>query len=427
MKQIIIYFMLFVLTVASLIGLMLASDSSAVAQGNPTPASSMTDTTDFYRRPAIVEGDAEWIMGVHTFESHYPDGMNFTAEASSSVGDIESASVLWSYVPGQQRRMAAELDEETGFWNANWEPDVSTPPWVAVNYHWRFADAEGNLYQSEWFTGEEYSDTTRTWERFESDDIIIFLQEGFDAEVATMSIQAMEFQRDLFLEAWGQLLPYKPRAVFFRSQSAFNEWRLPTNMDAPDTGGIVIGQTLSNFGVTIQFPYNEEFEQLAWATVPHEVAHMYQAEFISPPSAGLKAWWTEGQATFFEAQQDYDYEQRVRELVRIQDIEPLFDGSGPDPSGEGEDGLVRYGYDVGYTFIKWFTDEYGLDGHREVVHLIEDGSSLAQALEMVTGMPILEVERAWRSWIGLRGDAATLFPTPTFYNPLLRTPEATAN
>ncbi|MCI0712513.1 MAG: hypothetical protein L0154_20320, partial [Chloroflexi bacterium] len=269
MKQIIIYVTIFALTVALLIGLILAGGSTVVAQGEPTPASSMADTTDFYNRPAVVEGDAEWTMGVHTFESHYPEGMTFTAEANSSAANVESASVLWSYVPGQQRRMTAELDNETGFWVAEWEPDVSTPPWVAVNYHWRFADAEGNLYQTEWFTGAEYSDTTRTWERFESDDIIIFLQEGFDSEVATMSIQAMEVQRDLFLEAWGQLLPYKPRAVFFRSQSAFNEWRLPTNMDAPDTGGIVIGQTFSNFGVTIQFPYNEEFEQLAWATVPH--------------------------------------------------------------------------------------------------------------------------------------------------------------
>lgn len=93
-----------------------------------------------------------------------------------------------------------------------------------------------------------------------------------------------------------------------------------------------------------------------------------------------------------------------------------MEGSGPNPSGSGPDGRVRYGYDVGYTFFKWLSDNYGLEGgHRQVMDMIREGSSRDEALETVTGMTVLEIEQAWRLWLGASIEVPRLIPTPTIH------------
>ena len=388
------------------------------AQDNPTPSADTAPTArevyqDFYLTPAEITGTADWTIDTQTFTSNYPSGFKFTINAASTGADIINATVFWSYVPGQQRRLSAVLDEETGFWVADYHVDESLPPWLAVNYHWRFGDEAGNTYRSEWFTGDEYADNTRNWSRIEGEDIIIFLQEGLDTALADESLKAMEAQRETYRTAWGDLLSYKPRVILFLDQITFNEWRQGFVQRADI---IIVGQTSGSWGATVQLFWLSDVDDLAWGTVLHEIAHLYQDEFTRRAGlAGATGWWSEGQATFFELHQQYDYEDRVRTLALTGNLEPLMEGSGPNPGGSGPDGRVRYGYDVGYTFFEWLADNYGLEGHRAVMDMIRDGSSRNEALESLTGMTILEIEQAWRIWLGASPEVPRLIPTPTIY------------
>ena len=90
---------------------------------------------------------------------------------------------------------------------------------------------------------------------------------------------------------------------------------------------------------------------IAYGTVLHEIAHLYQDAFTFMPAGN---WFIEGNATFFERQQYYDYEAAVDAAAAGQ-LPALLEGTGP-----GVSGVTRAGYDIGYTFWVWLTDNYGL-------------------------------------------------------------------
>lgn len=390
-------------------------DGSSTPTPNPEATPNRNSPEVFYSDPPEIEGDAEWTLTDRTFTSFYPTGFEFTAVASSSTGDITNATVVWSHAPRQLRRRSAELDEDEGIFRARWNHDEDAPPWVAVTYQWQFTDEEGNTYISEWFQGEEYYVPEGGWERFESDDIIVFVQDGLPSDTGQQTLDAMAAQRETFRQAWGGLLSNKPRAILFNSVATFQEWQAGTN------NPLVAGLTSSEWGGTAQRLTSGGAVDLAWGTVLHEVGHLYQIEyagFFFPAGS----WWLEGNATFFELNQQYDYEQRVRNIAANGNLPVLLQGTGPNPAGTGPDGIGRYGYDIGFTFWKWLVLNYGLDIHYRIVETATTSTSRNDVLEEVLGIPSEQIEREWREWLGAAGDAPTLIPTPTFNFPPTVTP-----
>lgn len=220
-------------------------------------------------------------------------------------------------------------------------------------------------------------------------------------DLGQMVVDAMEQQRDLFEEAWGGLLPYKPRAILFGDYEAWEEWQITF------VNPRVIGTTSSDWGATVQRVSGTDYRDLAYGTVPHEIAHLYQNEFVGFLSA--VSWFNEGNATFFEANQQYDYLARVRDIAASGRLPNLLQDSGPSIRGTN----ARDGYDIGYTFFLWLTETYGIEAHRELMQAIRGGTGRNAALEQVTGLSLAEIESAWRVWLGASEVAPTLAPTPT--------------
>jgi hypothetical protein len=372
----------------------------------------------FYGGGPKIEGDAEWTVGDNTFESNYPVGFNFTVKVSSTGGDIVSARVIWSHNIGNRRSRPATWDPETGIASLDHVTATgeSVPGWVAINYKWSFEDASGNLYETEWFLGEEYEAHPDQWTRAESEDIIVFVEEGLPDEVADMTIDAMAAQRETYRQAWGGLLPFKPRAILFSNRTSWNEWRIG------ESASRVIGTTRDEWGATVQVISGGNAVDLAYGTVLHEIAHLYQGEFAGAFAIGT--WWNEGNATLFELNQQYDYESRVRNLAAMGELPTMLQGLGPGQQSTGADGRNRLGYDTGYTLWKYIVENWGLDAHREIIEAWRSGASRNEALETVLGISADELETRWRLWLGASGVAETPIPTPTFSNPLLRTPNA---
>ena len=398
---------------------------SAVAQDNGTatptaPAEDRLNGNDpavFYAGDAVIEGDAEWSLGELTFESFYPNGFVFTMKASSTGGDITDATVVWSHAPRNLNRRAAEYNEDEGIWVGSW-PGVAEseiPPWVAVSYQWRLTDEAGNTYVSEWFVGEEYYVTGANWRRYESEDIIVFVEGNLPEETGQLTLDAMAAQRETYRQAWGAVLSNTPRAILFGSRASWNEWRRGAQNNN------VIGITESRWGGIAQVLSGGGVFDLAYGTVLHEVGHLYQGEF-APSGFPAGTWWIEGNATFFELNQQYDYEQRVRNLARNGNLPVLLQGTGPGPSGISPDGLGRLGYDVGYTFWKWIAINYGLDAHYQIIEEVGRNRPRNEVLEEVLGLPVEEIESRWRVWLGASPVAPTLIPTQPFVFPPTVTP-----
>lgn len=398
------------------VGLQAAAQSGATP--TPTGLASLAQGTEAenpYDEPATITGDAEWGVVNLEFKSNYPNGFEFSARPTSSKGEVVSATVQWSHNPHADRARAfGEVDAETGIANAVW-PATSNrvPPWVAVNYRWSFTDSAGNSYQTEWVLGNEYEDTSREWTRAESEDIIVFIEEGMPAEVIDMTFEAMEQRRADFIALFGRQLAYKPRVMMFYNYDTFLEWR---ELTVNTNNTILAGQTTDYWGATVQVYLFGDIDQLAYSTVVHEIAHLYQADlydFRAPQ------WWIEGNATYFEIEPDYDYEQRVRDLALFYDIPPLLQGDGPVANDLGPDERGRLGYDIGYTFNEWLINNYGPEAHLKIVQMLEQGvyrtetEEFNMILEEVTGLPIAEIERQWRTWLGASAEAPTLIPTPT--------------
>ncbi|MBI5928869.1 MAG: hypothetical protein HY862_06150 [Chloroflexi bacterium] len=391
------------------------------ATATPTPTTSTPEATPKYDEPAYVEGgEAEWTLTDPTFTSHYPDGFQFEAFAKSSAGEVVSASIYYSHTPTfpEDARIRGEVDATTGkvtvVVDGREADDI--PPWVAINYRWRLLDSAGTIYWSDWLVGNEYSDSTHQWERQESEDLVIFVQVGFPKDAVDLAFEAMADARSLYIEAFGRLLSYKPRMMLFADEATFEEWRSP---DYALRGIDFIGQASGYWGAFIQLIYGDDIEDFAYGTVVHEIGHLYQYDLYE---SRAPSWWTEGNSTYLEMHQQYDYEGRVRDTIQFSPLESLFAGDGPDIFGNGPDGRSRWGYDVGYTFNKWLVDNYGWEAHRQLIALLAAPENLPayqindyfkQSLEQVLGLSTAEIESQWREWLGISGVVPTLPPTPT--------------
>ncbi|MCC7449783.1 MAG: hypothetical protein IT324_20350 [Anaerolineae bacterium] len=381
---------------------------SALAQGEVTPK-----TATPLPSPANNGGKAQWTVKNETFKSDYPNGFEFALEATSTGGKITGASVIWRHGPEASRTRVQGKIDANGKITARSEELPTLPQWVDVEYWWMLNDEAGNVYETP-HKHAEYADNTRKWHRAESDDVIVFWQDGLPDEVGQVTIDALQEARPMYLKNWGKLLNYKPRVILYLNHDAFEEWSPGVGTAA---GGVVrAGQTSQVWGGTVQvyFP-SQGVEGLAYSTVLHEVAHLYQ--YFNGGQVGDR-WIIEGNATFFEKYQDYDYLARVKQMARAGRLPTLQDG-GPTVSN-------RDGYDIGYAFFVWLTQTYGDDAHLKFWTLIAKGTSTRDALQQVTGLEFVEMETTFRKWLGAANpEAPTPLPTMSFDFPPTPTYEPT--
>lgn len=388
---------------------------STFAQTDPTPTAFVENwyldsdaewENTRFAEPGTSVGEANWVVADASFESNYPSGFTFRIKANSDMSDIVTASVIWSHTPNFLQREETSTIPSTGNIVIRYQVSDPTPPWVAVNYYWSFVDAKGNRYRTEWIVGQEYvPNDIENWVRVESEDVIIVAQDTLPQRAITQSIEAMETQRETFKRAWGGALSYKPRVILFDSRSDFNQW-----LGAFNTG--ILGITSEEWGATVQILDYDDITDLTYGTVPHEIGHLYQFDFVGEDGFPAGSWFTEGNATLFELTQMYDYEERVRNLARRGELPSLLDNSWR-ASFVGEDGIGRLGYDVGFTFWKWVVTRFGLEGHLAIVQELTKGVDRDEAIENALGMSLAEIEAEWALWLGADAPPPTPLPQPT--------------
>ena len=358
------------------------------------------------RQPEVIEGDAHWVVGDLMFEGEFPEGMTFSVKASSDAGSIVNARVVWTHAPGNntQRSRGASFNEETGRWVAEWPHDRGdVPPWVLVRYRWELTDEQGNRYLSA-EQDDVYADASNAerWHSAASDDVVVYwidLPDDFGAQ----TIEAMAAQREFYRQAWGGLLPYRPRVILYGT-SARTEYEEALGRQAAAGGGITTGTTSDDWGGTIQYAmFGDTASELSYGTVLHEVAHLYQGEFAHLPVG----WFIEGNAEFFSLARGLDYRQWGRQ--RLISGDPLSFAHGFSIRGR----TFRDGYQLGATVFDYLVETYGLDAHRQVWELIGRNVPSLEAIERVTGLTIEQFELDWRRWMGVDGPPPTLAPSPT--------------
>ncbi|MBN2471701.1 MAG: hypothetical protein JXN59_13350 [Anaerolineae bacterium] len=391
----------FLLVVLLSLGLILALPGAALADGDEQLGSEPQP-----RAPEVVEGSAAWLVGDMRYQGEFPEGMTFEIKAASDAGPIVNARVVWTHAPGNNTRRSrgAEFNEATGHWVAQWPHNRGdVPPWVLVRYRWELTDAQGNRY----FTAEQdavYADASNAarWHSAESDDVVVYWIDLPD-EFGEQTLEAMAAQREFYRQAWGGLLPYRPRVILYGT-SARTEYEEALGRQAVAGGGITTGTTSDDWGGTIQYAlFGDTAEDLAYGTVLHEVAHLYQGEFAQLPVG----WFVEGNAEFFSLARGMNYREWGRQ--RLLSGDPLSFAHGFSIRGQ----TFRDGYQLGATVFDYLVETYGLDAHRQVWELIGQNTPSYEAIERVTGLTIDQFELDWRRWMGVDGPPPTLAPSPT--------------
>ena len=385
-------FVWIVLAWVAVLGLMLPLKYFVTAQDAVFP------TLTPQASPTGNGGSATWTLGEHTFASNYPFGMNFTVKAVSNAGAIKNATALWKLSPVSLQRVPGVFNEQTQQWEFTWDSLRNPmPAWVGLQYWFVFQDEKGNSYTTDSWQAE-YEDHTKSWGRAESEDIIVYWEHPIGDEFGTLVIDAMAAQRETYRTAWGSLLSYKPRAIFYATRATYYEWDRSSN----NIGRRDIGLTSSSWGGTVQYNYNGDLRDSAYATVLHEVAHLYQSD---KRSATNVRWWVEGQATFFEREASYDYLGKVKTEIKAQGLGSIREDWGIYFGG-------RTDYDLGFAFIKYLSDTYGLDIQFKITENMRSGIPLLDAIPKAVGKPLDEIEYDYRVWLGLDNPTIpTLMPT----------------
>ena len=369
----------------------LAQSGYVIPTLTPTaiPTATLVPTAD----PAATAAAAVFDIGITTLESNYPDGVTYVVEATSSAAPIERVQV--SYWTHDSTPTSASLTWDESRQAYTYFDRMHQSPWFEITYRFRIRDAAGNTYETEELKAE-YADNTRKWVRRENDQVIVLMtgarESLADDLFASASAAILRLE-----DAFGFSLDYRPYVVVM-DHASFQEWQ-----QSPDP--TLAGQTTTGYTVqTLSFGESD----LVDTTVPHELTHIFQG-FITE-ARDIPGWFIEGHATYFEPVQQYDYEARVRSIVNLPRFPTLQDNF--SPGGDGPDGRNRIGYDVGYTFIKYWIETYGWESHR-VFWQAQVELNFEEALQLATGKSLPELENDWRAWLGATAPAPTLIPLPT--------------
>lgn len=395
-------------------GLLLDSSFTVSAQGEVHAKTATPQPT-----PTNNGGSAKWTINSMTYTSNYPKGFDFALDATSSAGKIVEATATWSYRVGLVNHAGGVIDP-SGKITAIFEQvgGLGIPQWIGVTYWWVLKDSAGNVYQTD-SKYDEYADHTRGWRRIESEDIIVFWQDSLPERVGQDALNAMHYQRGFYLQNWGRLLNYKPRAIIYDDYTAFEEWNQGVSIRSPK-GVHIGGLTSDTWGGTAQVIVPQsDIRTTTWGTVLHEVDHLYQG---ASGAATNLTWFIEGDASYFELAPDYDYLERTRQLAQKGNL-PTLQGEGP--AGQGDD--ARLAYDIGYSWWVWLRENYGINAHYLVWHALAHGKTVPEAIEQVTGMNFVDMETAFRKWLGAPNPVPpTLIPTEEFEFPPTPTYEPTS-
>ncbi|HRE49344.1 MAG TPA: hypothetical protein PLD47_16590 [Aggregatilineales bacterium] len=351
-------------------------------------------------------GTATWTIGEPSFESNYPRGFTISLNAESSAGRITGATVFWQHSPKLRNRVPGKVaaDGKSVIAVAD---RVQVPQWVAVTYWWVLTDEKGNSYQTE-RRDTLYEDNTRVWNHLESEDLVIYWQQGVPDKVGELAVKAMDKARPIYRQRWAKPLGYRPHAIIYADYATWEEWNRGVGTSV---GGVVTaGQTSDSWGGTAQvwLPSYYDAETLADDIIVHEVAHLYQ---YANGGTGQDFWFFEGNATYFELLSGASKLERVRDLARSGEL-PSLQAGGPSARGR----FALDAYNIGYAFWLWVEETYGVDAHKLIWKLIDEGRGWKNALETVTQLNFIDMETAFRAWAGATNAVApTPIPSPTMF------------
>jgi hypothetical protein len=318
---------------------------------------------------------------------------------------------------------------------AAYEHDLSTsplPPFSRIRYRWDYVSPDGTRSQTE-TTAFRYVDNRFAWTTVDAHNLHVHWVDG---ERAVM-VQALDIARDALAKISYALsipLPEEVDVYLYPSQSDLTSALQLAGYGAPE-GALPGGDLWSPLWaegaaypeldvILAAVPPTGETLPALQRVVPHELTHKALYDALGAGGyAALPTWLIEGLASYFEVRPDPTYTlalSEARERSQTQEgaaLIPLDTLCLPFPEDRQR---ARLAYAQSASLITYLRETYGWSRIRALLDAYADGVACSTGVERVMGMPLDQLDRAWRIWLEQENTPTTTSPVRAGLTVLLR-------
>ncbi len=345
--------------------------------------------------PQSIEINGFRIM-LYEPEVEFPDSINFQITVESAT-DISRLSLQYKLdkLTAIPVTSVAFPDYDPGpkvetSWKWDMRRTGGLPPGTTVTYWWSIDNADGAEADTPVQT-LNFDDQRYSWRTTEQSQITLRWYDGgdgFSGALMTAAVQATERMREDVGAGLDMPVEIYVYATYddLRGAMVFpQEWT--GGAAYPEYGSIAIGIPLSG---------------LDWGkrAIAHEIAHVvvHQAIF-SGYGIELPTWLDEGLAMYSEGALSSDFSVRLQNAI---DQDRVFTVRSLSSSFPADEESARLAYAQSYSLVSFLLEEHGgRDKMIELLSAFKSGSGYVEALDVVYGLDIDQLNSQWREYVGL--------------------------
>ena len=346
----------------------------------------------------------------------FPDGIRFELRLTSEadIQEIAARLRIGQRTFGEYEYLDVEQPEADGSVSASlfFRTDTAAryiPPGTIIKYNFEIEDVDGGRLDTD-VQEFVYQDGRFEWDEV-SDGIVTVAYHGPVRSRAESVLSAIQET----LATMGPLLGAgvdEPISV-----TMYNNWpemrsALPPTSATLRRELVTEGQAHSEEGVLLVLGGARRARGVA----AHEVTHILVFRAGEGVLGSVPSWLNEGLAEYGNIDPGESYSRALRYAIATDNLLPIT--AMRSQPGNPQDVIIFYGQ--ARSIVRYMVDEFGEEKMRELMATLKGGRNIGNAVQLVYGVSLIELENMWRDRLGVShrqapSDASALptaVPTP---------------
>lgn len=351
-----------------------------------------------------------------TVAGEFPDGIRFDLRLTSEadIQEIAARLRIGQRTFGEYEYLDIEQPDADGSVSASlfFRTDTAAryiPPGTIIRYNFEIEDVDGGRLDTD-VQEFVYQDGRFEWDEV-SDGIVTVAYHGPVRSRAESVLGAIQET----LATMGPLLGAgvdEPISV-----TMYNNWpemrsALPPTSATLRRELVTEGQAHSEEGVLLVLGGARRARGVA----AHEVTHILVFRAGEGVLGSVPSWLNEGLAEYGNIDPGESYSRALRYAIATDNLLPIT--AMRSQPGNPQDVIIFYGQ--ARSIVRYMVDEFGEEKMRELMATLKGGRNIGNAVQLVYGVSLIELENMWRDRLGVShrqapSDASALptaVPTP---------------
>ena len=346
----------------------------------------------------------------------FPDGIRFNLRLTSEadIQEIAARLRIGQRTFGEYEYLDVEQPDSDGSVSASlfFRTDTAAryiPPGTIIKYNFEIEDVDGGRLDTD-VQEFVYQDGRFEWDEV-SDGIVTVAYHGPVRSRAESVLSAIQET----LATMGPLLGAGVNEPI--SVTMYNNWpemrsALPPTSATLRRELVTEGQAHSEEGVLLVLGGARRARGVA----AHEVTHILVFRAGEGVLGSVPSWLNEGLAEYGNIDPGESYSRALRYAIATDNLLPIT--AMRSQPGNPQDVIIFYGQ--ARSIVRYMVDEFGEEKMRELMATLKGGRNIGNAVQLVYGVSLIELENMWRDRLGVShrqapSDASALptaVPTP---------------